>query len=227
MSNPPPAPPVVPPPGLFARVIDGLRNKTIELVIGAVIAGIGLVIGLIWADSKARTKDFIITSVLEEFGKPDNRFVKPIDEVMGKLRDQEVGAINVGSFTLTPTNSSYSLFLYFPDPQKYSGKLGLAVDGLAAGTRWVVLQPEGSPAIRITSTDPLIDLGGYLKKLNAAEAPSISDIIELPAHLKQLRSLTFQLAGPSTIPGTPQFDSTASITVKYVALIRPAIRVER
>jgi hypothetical protein len=169
--------------------------------------------------------DVIITAVVNELARDvkNNRLVSPLRRTIESLREFEVGALHVGSFTLTPSNSSYSLFLYFPE--NYTGKLALSLDGVSGSEKYVVLQPPDCEAIDIQDTEFAVSLEGYLNDTAGCKQKRLP-FRDMRPELKELRALTFQLKGTKTDSSDKDhFDPTSRLTVKYVAYIQPAIRL--
>jgi hypothetical protein len=206
----------------LSGVGKALADKAFGLIAVGAFGALAIVGGLLWAGSTSIVRTFIVETVVTELGQKNDRLSAPLAQVMKDLRATEVGALNVGNFKLTPTNNSYTLFLYFPD--NYSGQLALRIAGYASDEKWVEVQPDGQKAFPINSTDPIYKLQDYLTPLSELQKNRFNDFTFVPGIMQDLRSLTFQLSGPNVTQGSPKFDPTATITVTYVALIQPVIQ---
>jgi len=205
-------------------------------VIGGGIAATALACGLaLWAMTESRVKSFIVAAVTEEMLKDgEGDFSNAFNKAVARVRKLEAGSIAVGSFFLTPTNRSFTLYIYFPDG--YTGKMFYSLKGdIVPKKRYVVLaSPEKKPEPLVLSEDAII-LEKYFKA-TSAQAAMIDDFLErgsTKGPLKgSLRPITFQLEGTDTDQQTglrlelaSHDASNGAIEVSYVTFVAPAIRM--
>jgi hypothetical protein len=193
-------------------------NRAKELVAGAVLTIAGVLTFTTWGIFEQRFNSYIIDAAVAELGRDDSRLAAPIEKIFERVRKAEVGALNAGNFWLTPSNRAYTLYIYFPDG--HDGKLFYRLNG-ASENRYVVLVLQ------------------YVKAQAGLEGQGIEGIIERPGALKDLRAITFQLAGsevdqPYADPGTAEGAGSprqgvlaTGIEVNYVSFVAPAIRIEK
>jgi hypothetical protein len=234
----------------LGSIWTAITNSTNQLIAGAVIAGITGAGWLAWGQVKSfivqtiaedlqtngtpklnaavrtamqRHEDLVVQTVAAELARSQesNRLLKPLKDALHAIRSSEVGAMSVGSFTLT-ANSSYTLFLYFSD--RHTGKLTLAVPDVSGSERYLTMQaPECEPE-KIQDTKPTIKLEDYLSSKSEKCKRSVN-IFEVPQQLRGLQSLTFALSGEATNPSSKKYDPNAKLDVTYVAYVLPAIEL--
>jgi hypothetical protein len=214
--------------GVFSAVPDLIKKKGIETVTLAVLGLLGLGFWASWDILKSSAKDFIVQATVEELDKENNRFLIPIKKTVERLRSSELGALNVGNFTLTPSSPSYSLPLYFP--QDKEGQLSILLSGdLVPNRSYVVLVLPNGEKLKIETAERTFDLAKYLKIGAKPDAEVMDSLIYKPDSLRALRTLTFQLAGRDTDLklASASAQPEIAISVHYVALITPPISIPK
>ena len=191
-----PAPAETPSPGRRPWLIGILVTGLTTLVTSGVVAVLGYVFWTSWASYEAQIKEYIVETVRHELDLGDtSRVLTAIDQ--GRLRKLEVGAINAGSFTLTATNRSQTVYVYFPIG--HTGKVYYKFTGdIIPNERYIALQCPDNRAIPIETSEGIINLQTCFKNASK-QAEQIQEVFEndlaLKGALKNLRAFTFQLVG--------------------------------
>lgn len=221
-------------------LLDIISENAKKLIGGGVAAFVLASALAVWTIMETRVKNFIIAAVAEKMLKEDeDDFSKAFKTAVARVRKSEAGSISVGSFLLTPTNRSFTLYVYFPDG--YNGKIFYSLKGdLIPEKRYVVLAtPEKKPEPLILSEDAII-LERYFRA-TSAQAAMINDYLERGSSkgpLKSgLRPITFQLEGADTDEqpterAKPEItrhnnSSAVAIEISYVTFVAPAIRMNQ
>lgn len=221
---------------------EGLKKKTTEISLVAAFSFAGVLFWSSWSYVTSWGREFVIQTTIDELQREKSRFFDPVKLTVERLRQSEIGALNVGSFTLTPASPAYTLPIYFPNG--HAGQLSVMLHGnLVPKRSYVVLVLPNGKLQKIESPEVTIDLANYLRIAAGADAEVRDDLIQRSAHLKGLRTLTFQLSGPETesemfqvastpgqpSPGRPATSSLSQlgIHVQYVAFVAPAIHMSR
>lgn len=197
--------------------IAELLTKRIREVVGtAVLAGLAAAFWFGWNVAEARIKKYIIDVIAAELSERGNHNLSaPLKANLKAWRESEVGAMNLGSFTLTPSNRAYTLFVYLPDG--HAGKIYYKITGdIVPKRRFVVLVMPNGKVRRIENLEESLDLSKFLS--SASRIEESDDFVERPAYAKGMKAITFQLEGPDTDSG-----AEAPIEVRYMAFVTPAI----
>jgi hypothetical protein len=237
---------------LFSSLTVDPLKKAVGASVGALAVGVGwglwnfadsqirtYISGLVLTELKKDESDVtksIKSIVTEELLKENGELAKAFKETLAKVRRSEVGAVNVGSFTLTPTNRSYTVLIYFPE--KYTGKILYQIKGnIVPDCRYVVLSTPTGAVIKLDQAAS-INLEKYFDSGND-QALQLAGIIERPAQSKSLqdnlKAITFQLDGPGLISGTvlagrkcepaKENELTSTVEISYVSMVAPFIRM--
>jgi len=234
-------------------MVDPIKKAVGTGIVALVIAGgVG---ALALVDSQI--KKYVANAILDELKKHDGEVAtavratvtsdllkdngeldKAFKEKLGKLRKSEAGVVNVGSFSLTPTNRSYTMAIYYP--AKYTGKIFYQIKGnIVPDCRYVVLATPSGKAIKL-APDSFINLEHYFGAAN--EQAQFAGILERPresnALQNNIKAITFQLDGPGLVaspvssgfgrkPCEPMKDDelTSIVEISYVSLVAPFIQM--
>ena len=197
-----------------------------------------------WTIIKTEVDAYIARSVTAELQREDGLLSVALKKRLDHLRQSEVGAINVGTFFLTPSNRSYTHYVYFPEG--YKGKMFYQVKGkIIPECRYVVLSFPDAKPIPLKNSEDSIVLERYFQR-SSSQARALDDIFErnntLAGVYKSLRGITFQLEGqstdegiqePSVGSGCPTTDKSAGgissnenvFEIGYVTLVAPTIHM--
>jgi len=219
--------------GLISSIFDGLKKKSLESFIAAILAlivGAATTIALAsWGYLQKWTKDFIIDATVLELNKENNRLIEPIKKTIAHLRSSEIGALSVGNFVLTTSSPQYLLPIYIPSD--HVGQMSIMLTGdFVPKESYVVLMLPNGKKYNIDKPEVTIDLAAYMRMENSPE-PDLSESLTLrPGYLKGLRTLTFQLAGSvaeahSSDGNSPQQAAKIerAIFVRYLVLVSPSL----
>ena len=195
-----------------------LFTKRIKEVLGTVlIAGLAGAFWFGWGVADARIKKYIVEVIAEALTKNNDSLSSPLKANLSLWRAEEVGALNLGVFTLTPVNRAYTLFVYLPEG--HTGKIYYRINGdIIPKRRFVVLVLPNGKLRRIENSEESIDLGKFLSSTRAAP-DEVDDFVDRPAFVKGMRAITFQLEGPDTDNGK----ADSPIEVRYMTFVTPAI----
>lgn len=203
---------------LFAR-----RGK--ELIAAAVLSVGGVLTYAIWGVFDQKVKDYIVTTTVDELSSDGSRLREPVEKIFQDARRSEVGALNAGNFWLTPANRAYSLYVYFP--AGYQGKLFYRLHGVTEKKYVNLVLPNGA-VHALKDHEASIDLAKFVQQFEGGlELQGIEGLIERPGALKELRAITFQLAGAGVDALSADTQSPISgIEVNYVSFVSPAIHID-
>lgn len=219
--------------GLISSFVDGIKKKSFDSVITAVLAVIVTAVTTVtlasWGYLQKWTKDFIVEATVLELNKENNRLLEPIKKTIERLRSSEIGALNVGNFVLTTSNPQYLLPIYIPSD--HVGQLSIMLTGdLMPKESYVVLMLPNGKKFTIDKAEVTIDLAAYMRMESSPEPDEQESLVLRPGYLKGLRTLTFQLAGSAAQAkpsggDLPQQAAKAerAIHVRYLALVSPSI----
>ncbi len=225
--------------------LDILSENAKKLAAAAIGAAIFAVAVPIWGYIQGSAKAFIVTTVVEESSKDSGVLPETLRDMVRRVRQSEASAVSAGNFILTPSNRSFTLYIYFPEG--YKGKFYYALRGdLVPKRRYVVLAPPTSRPIPLDHEESSIILEKYFQP-STGQAAVIADVFEQNKSSvrlqNSLRSITFQLEGaetdeqapptPATSPGlasaTPKEGqgNPVAIEVSYAVLVAPATPTDR
>jgi hypothetical protein len=213
---------------LVRTIIDGLKSRATEAIIVAIIAVGVTAFWTSWDYLEGVAKGFVIETTVEELSKNQNRLVDPIQKVLTDLRSTEIGALSAGNFVLTPANNQYVLPIYMPE--NHAGRLSVLLSGsFVPKQSYVVLMLPNGKKLEIENSETTIDLAEYLRIEGAAATGLPDALVVKPAHIKGLRALTFQMAGPKAVPDAEAaadgIRTEQAIFVRYLAMISPTLRM--
>lgn len=223
--------------GLISSIFGGLKTKSLEAIIAAILAlivGAGTTIALAsWGYLQKWTKDFIVDATVLELNKENNRLIEPIKKTIAHLRSSEIGALNVGNFLLTTSSPQYLLPIYIPSD--HTGELSIMLSGdLMPKESYVVLMLPNGKKVTIDKPEVTIDLGRYLRMEHSPDPDWSESLVIRHGYLSGLRTLTFQLVGrtgEALAPGerlSQQSSNTERvISVRYLALVSPSLSMTK
>jgi hypothetical protein len=208
-----------------SRLMGFFSNNIVSILGSGVVAILLFVFWTTWESYKVKLKDFIIETTALELAAENNRLVPAITKTIQALRKSEVGSLVAGNFVLTPSNPSYTLYIYFPDG--YSGKLHYKISGVIIPNRRYVALVTAKELVPISNIQDWYDLSKLTKEAPTSQASLNDELFKDDSRnfLKGLRAITFQLQGPDSdlIQQASPIESTVGIS--YVSFIAPAIHM--
>lgn len=226
-----------PPPsdnsGVLYWLGDLFSKRGKEIIASAVLSAVGIASYANLGFFEQRARDFIVDATVSDLNSDNSKLIDPISKLFAETRKSEVGALNAGQFWLTPSSRAYTLYIYFPQaPKKYTGKIFYTLKGVSENKYVVLILPNGK-SMRIEDTESSIDLAKYIDVGTSLERQGIEGILDQPGALKNLRAITFQLAGPAL--DAPASDdkspgggtAVSGVEVNYVSLVTPAIQLDK
>jgi hypothetical protein len=155
--------------------------------------------------------------------------MEPIKKTIAHLRSSEIGALSVGNFVLTSGSPQYLLPIYIPSDHISQLYITLSGDLLPKKSYVVLMFPNGKK-LTIDKPEITIDLAAYLRMENSPDLSLSDSLIVQRDNLKELRTLTFLLAGPVADAGSPDGASPQQVAkadraiyVRYLSLVSPSI----
>jgi hypothetical protein len=229
--KPPPAPGPEdkPAPSGWRSILDLLKKRATETIVIVFLAGASGAFWVSWSYLEGWIKGFIVQATVEELNKNENRLVEPIKKTLARLRSNEIGALSVGNFALTPSNPQYVLPIYMP--KSHSGKLSIMLSGnLVPNQSYVVLMLPNGKKLEIKKDEMTIDLGQLVSMENDSGSGLPEGLVIQSDYVKGLRTLTFQLAGVDSkeiVAGgaADVAKPERTIFVRYLTLISPTINM--
>jgi hypothetical protein len=216
---------------------DVFSENAKKLIASAIGAGLAALAIPAWSFIQTKMQAFVTNTVIEESTKEDSPLSDTFKKLVRRERQSEALVASAGNFTLTPTNRSFTLYIYFP--QGCKGKFYYAIKGdLVPKKRYVVLAPPSSKPIPLVQAESSIILEKYFQP-STGQSAVFEDVFEQSKSegglQKNLHSITFQLEGidtdedvPSTLAGSTSRsqlqEAKSSIEISYAALITPALQ---
>ena len=206
-------------------------------IITALLTGASALALAGWHAVKTNVDVYLAASISQQLNDENSVLYKSMSSAIKKMRKTEAGAVNAGSFVLTPSNPTYELFVYVPT-EHYTAKLYYQLSENAfTKCQRVVLAFPNAKAVPLRVDGHSIDLEKFFQ-LMSPQAQAISDDIfvadEATKSLsKNLHAITFQLdsqlrsdAVLAGLDGScPPTSQDVPLQISYVTLVAPSIHM--
>jgi hypothetical protein len=211
--------------------LRGILIKNITTIAGTLILGL---LTLLWYKTKDYTQTLInnradayITALIEK-GIDSNQQIKAkILDIVHQDRKFEAGATIAGSFTLTPFDRTYTLYIFCPPG--HTPKLYYELSEFTK-TRYVEAQSTNLARTKLKQASSIPLSACPSSKDEFSATPSLADEnASEQSETDEIIAITFQLSGPEVdeVVKTKENPNNISIDVRYAAFVSPAIMIKK
>lgn len=216
------------------KKLSWLRNFALDNALKIVGGLILTALGLLWYNARNYTETVInervesyVSEMISKNVEKNEALKKKILEIVKQDRKFEAGATIAGSFTLTPSNRSNTVYIFCPP--NHTPKLYYDLSEFTK-TRYVQAQATNLPLRTLKQEDSIPLHTCPSGNDNSSATPSEDDAEEQASErnkIDEIIAITFQLAGPDVTRAvtTGQNPDNISIDVRYAAFVSPAITI--